>query len=212
MTNRSENTVLIVDDEQNVYNALRRSLRGEDLDTVYAASGEEAEQILESMPIDVAIVDMHMPGMQGNQLLARIRQRWPSVVRMMLTGDTRLDVVIKAVNHGEVFRFFVKPANEAELVIALRDAFQLKALKSESKRLIETVKRQSATIKSMAPDASGVIKLRQPEPGERDARESMNASRMDVARDTDGPAEAEDACDLGDLVNQIRQVLDDSNT
>lgn len=209
MTSDSKNTVLIVDDEQNVYNALRRSLRGEDLNTVYAASGEEAEQILESMQVDVAIVDMHMPGMQGNQLLARIRQRWPSVVRMMLTGDTRLDVVIKAVNHGEVFRFFVKPANEAELIIALRDAFQLKALKSESKRLIETVKRQNETIKTLKPDDQGVIKLRQPEPGELDPSESMNGNRTSLGG---GSSSSADPSDLGDIVNEIRQVLDDSPT
>ncbi len=205
----TKNTVLIVDDEQNVYNALRRTLRSEDLNTIYAASAEEAEQILETTTVDVALVDMHMPGMQGNQLLARIRQRWPSVVRMMLTGDTRLDVVIRAVNHGEVFRFFVKPANEAELIVALRDAFQLKALKLESKRLIETVKQQNEHIRGLQTDSNGVIKLRQPLPGESNPAESAGG-RHSLGGD-DSTRKETDACDLGDLVSEIRSVLDDSN-
>jgi CheY-like chemotaxis protein len=142
--------VLIVDDEARIYQALRRALHRESYDLLYAESGQQALEILGERAVDVVIADENMPGMQGSALLARVRQQWPDIVRMMLTGDPRLDVIISAVNKGEIYRFFTKPCNEAELIIAIRDGLQMRALKFEAARLLATVKKQSATIRTMS--------------------------------------------------------------
>ena len=68
---------------------------------------------------------------------------------MMLTGDGRLETVMAAVNKGEIYRFFTKPCNEAELIISIREGLQMRALKFEAARLLETVKKQSAQIQSL---------------------------------------------------------------
>jgi len=202
----SENTpvVLIVDDEPKVYNALRRTLRREDFTTLYASDGEEAERHLSENEVDVALVDMHMPGMQGTQLLARMRQQWPNTVRMMLTGDTRLDIIVKAVNHGEVFRFFLKPVDEAELIVSIRDALQQNALKMESRRLLDTVKEQGEQLRQLSGEtprptademASQIIKL-DPNDG------AEGAIKL-------GSAETKtDKLDLDSLLGEIRTELD----
>ncbi len=204
MANENTPIVLIVDDEPKVFNALRRTLRREDFTTLYANNGEEAERVLAENDVDVALVDMHMPGMQGTQLLARMRQQWPNTVRMMLTGDTRLDIVVKAVNHGEVFRFFLKPVDEAELIVSIRDALQVKALKQESRRLLDTVKEQGAQLRQLGGDtprpapkpmASPVISL------------DPNDSSTGTIKLGSGKTETDDL-DLDALLGEIRTELD----
>jgi two-component system, probable response regulator PhcQ len=153
-----DHAVLIVDDEPKIYHALRRALHREPYDIVYASGGEEALKLLGERQVDVIVADQNMPNMQGSVLLARVRQQYPDVVRMMLTGDARLETVMAAVNKGEIYRFFTKPCNEAELIISIRDALQMRALKFEAGRLLETVKKQNAQLQSLQsgePAASG---------------------------------------------------------
>jgi DNA-binding NtrC family response regulator len=144
-----DHAVLIVDDEPKIYHALRRALHREPYDVVYAPGGAEALKLLGERSIDVIIADQNMPEMQGSMLLSRVRQQYPDIVRMMLTGDARLETVMAAVNKGEIYRFFTKPCNESELIISLRDALQMRALKFEAARLLDTVKKQNAQIQSM---------------------------------------------------------------
>jgi two-component system, probable response regulator PhcQ len=149
-----DHAVLIVDDEPKIYHALRRALHREPYDVVYASGGAEALKVLSERSIDVIIADQNMPEMQGSVLLSRVRQQFPDIVRMMLTGDARLETVMAAVNKGEIYRFFTKPCNESELIISLRDALQMRALKFEAARLLDTVKKQSAQIHTLQ-DAAG---------------------------------------------------------
>ena len=149
-----DHAVLIVDDEPKIYHALRRALHREPYDVVYAPGGAEALKLLGERSIDVIIADQNMPEMQGSVLLSRVRQQFPDIVRMMLTGDARLETVMAAVNKGEIYRFFTKPCNESELIISLRDALQMRALKCEAARLLDTVKKQSAQIHTLQ-DAAG---------------------------------------------------------
>lgn len=144
-----DHAVLIVDDEPKIYHALRRALHREPYDILYASGGEEALKLLGERTVDVIVADQNMPAMQGSVLLGRVRQQFPDVVRMMLTGDARLETVMAAVNKGEIYRFFTKPCNEAELIISIRDALQMRALKFEAARLLDTVRKQSAQIQSL---------------------------------------------------------------
>ena len=119
--------VLIVDDEPMVYQSLRRALQREQLETVQANNADEALKLMAQKPADVVICDELMPGLRGNLLLARIKQNWPATIRMMLTGDSRPETIINAINNGEVQRFFLKPANEIDIVKQVREALQRRA-------------------------------------------------------------------------------------
>jgi len=142
--------VLIVDDEPNICQALRRAMHREPYEVLSAASADEAMKLLSERDIDVVIADENMPGLKGNMLLARIRNQWPDVVRMMLTGDARLETVVSAVNRGEIFRFFIKPANEAEIIVSVREAMKIRALKRETGRLLATVRKQGETLRAVS--------------------------------------------------------------
>lgn len=79
----------------------------------FVESGEAALRFLESRKVDVIVSDMHMPGMDGAQLLQRVRERWPAVGRIILSGYSDRSAVIRTV--GVAHQFLAKPCDENEL-------------------------------------------------------------------------------------------------
>jgi len=212
--------LLIVDDEPMIYQALRRSLyRESDWKTLYANGAEAALVTLESEHVDVVIADENMPGMNGSKLLGIVRQRWPEVIRMMLTGDARIDVVMNAVNRGEIYRFFTKPCNEAELIVSIRDALQMRDLKQGSRQLLETVKLQSEQLRRLEdpsaqpPAAGGGSPPAGNPPPERPAL-SLGGTRGSAGGSSGGSPKAngeyslDEGDDVDSLLSQIRKELD----
>lgn len=116
--------VLFVDDEPNVLEGYQRSLR-RDFTLATAASGAEGLAWLErNGGVAVVVADRRMPGMDGVEFLARVRQGWPDTTRVMLTGQADLRSTIEAVNAGHIFRFLNKPCPREELADALRAALE----------------------------------------------------------------------------------------
>lgn len=127
--------ILCVDDEPHLAAALRRLLRGAGHAVHVAGSGEEALALLEAESIDLVISDMRMPGMDGAQLLARVRDRWPSVARVLLTGYADLQSTIAAINAAHVYRYLTKPWNDQELLTVVQQIFDYQTLQREKEQL-----------------------------------------------------------------------------
>ncbi|MDH3212651.1 MAG: response regulator [Myxococcales bacterium] len=144
-----QNTVLFVDDEANILKALQRLLRQEDMNVLCASGAREAFDLLENHPAQVIVTDQRMPEMTGVELLATVRERWPDIVRMMLTGYTEMGVAVEAINRGEIYRLITKPWNEDELRATLRQAFDHQALKSEIRRLNQVTREQNFRLQDM---------------------------------------------------------------
>ena len=79
---------------------------------------------------------MRMPHMNGAELLAEVKQRWPHIVRIILTGYADIDNAMKAVNQGEVFRFLLKPCPPETLSRALENALEQHRLITAEKQLL----------------------------------------------------------------------------
>lgn len=111
--------VLMVDDEQKVLDAHRRTLRAH-FDLYTAQGGTEALEILESRgPFTVVVADFKMPGLDGISLLAKVAERYPDTIRMILTGYADMDTAIRAVNTGAIFRFLTKPSDPDDLTMVI---------------------------------------------------------------------------------------------
>jgi len=111
--------ILLVDDEANVLEAIQRQLRNR-FDIKTAQSGEEALEVLRtSGPFSIIVSDMRMPGMDGVQLLTLVKDMYPDMVRIMLTGNADQETAAEAVNAGQIFRFLNKPCSTATLATAL---------------------------------------------------------------------------------------------
>ncbi len=122
--------VLFVDDEPNLLEGLRRMLRPlrDEWDVAFAGSGAEALELLDRTPFDVVVTDMRMPGMDGAQLLAEVRGRHPRAVRIVLTGQSSREAVLRAVNVAH--RQLTKPCDPELLKAAVRRACALRDLLS----------------------------------------------------------------------------------
>lgn len=118
------NTILLVDDEEHVLSSLRRVLADEPYEVLCATSGDEALNLLDSTPCKVVVTDERMIGMQGSDLLIRIKERYPHTKRILLTGQATVEALRKAVNQGEIYRFYTKPWDNEELKIAIRSAIE----------------------------------------------------------------------------------------
>jgi two-component system response regulator HupR/HoxA len=118
-------TVLFVDDEERLLASLRRGLLDEPYNALFAGSGKEALKILEQQEVHVLVTDMRMPEMGGLELLREVKQKYPHVVRMVLSGYTQVTTVLTAVNQGEVFRYITKPWKlEEEFKPTIREAIE----------------------------------------------------------------------------------------
>jgi DNA-binding NtrC family response regulator len=89
-----------------------------------AESGAAALELLASHEVGAVISDARMPNMDGGEFLGKVREMYPQVVRMMLSGYTDLKAVTTAVNRGELFSFMTKPWDDDELLETVRDAFR----------------------------------------------------------------------------------------
>lgn len=137
--------VLLVDDEANILNSLRRTLRPKGYKVLIATSGEEALQILRSEAVDLVMSDMRMPIMDGAQLLAQVRQHWPDAMRLLLTGYADMESTVSAVNRGGIFRYISKPWDDDELCEILNQALIIRGVAREKQRLeILTVEQNKA--------------------------------------------------------------------
>jgi len=114
--------VLLVDDEPLLVEALQRLLYDAPFEVDTATSGADALLTLERGGVDVIVCDEQMPGIRGAELLACVRERYPRIVRVMLTGDGSLQSAVRAINVGGVFRFLQKPCDAGELRRCIIDA------------------------------------------------------------------------------------------
>lgn len=133
------NTVLLVDDDQNVLRGLCRNLRDQPFELLTARSAEEALPILKSRPVAVVVSDEQMPGRSGTELFAWMASACPEVVRIVLTGHVSQEATMRAVNHGKVFRYFAKPCHTLEIAMAIREGIALNEALTDAPAAYATV-------------------------------------------------------------------------
>ncbi|MDZ7668552.1 MAG: response regulator [Gammaproteobacteria bacterium] len=128
--------VLLVDDEENVLKGFRRSLRSRfHVDTASSAA-EALEMIGTNGSYPVIVSDMRMPEMDGVELLARVKESHPDMVRVLLTGNSDQQTAVQAINRGDVFRFLNKPCPPDVLGATLATAVEHHRLLTVEKDLL----------------------------------------------------------------------------
>ena len=123
-------TIVCVDDDPNVLASLRDLLSnnlGDGVDIEFAECGEEALDVLEELkeddrPFSVVVSDYIMPQMRGDDLLIEIHNKSPETVTIMLTGQSDMNGVRRAINQANLYRFIEKPFNNEDLLLTVRSA------------------------------------------------------------------------------------------
>ena len=120
--------IIFVDDEVRILEGLQRMLRPQRhvWEMAFAPSGQAALQMMEAAPFDVIVSDMRMPGMDGATLLTGVREKYPDVLRIILSGYTELEAALNAVPVAH--QFLVKPCDQDTLHTAIERATSLNSI------------------------------------------------------------------------------------
>jgi signal transduction histidine kinase len=131
--------LLIIDDEIEITKALTRQFRKK-YNVFSTTSAEEGFRILEEEKIQVVLSDQRMPGMTGVDFFAKIKDKYPYIMRVLLSGYTDSEALIGALNEGQVSRYVTKPWKQEELDSIIKEAFDKNELITRNRKLMYSLK------------------------------------------------------------------------
>ena len=141
--------VLLVDDEPNILNSIKRTFIDEEYELLSASCGDEGLELLKLHPDTALIIsDQRMPGMSGIEFLALSREITPTAYRILLTGYADIEAAIDSINKSSVSRFILKPWQNDILLDAVKESVALYLLNRENKRLNNLVLEQNQKLQS----------------------------------------------------------------
>ncbi len=153
-------TVLCIDDEINVLNALKRLFRKEGYTLLTTSSGADALKLLQDNPVHMIISDQRMPEMSGTELMAKVKALYPDVIRIILTGYTDVDTITESINQGHIYKFFLKPWDDQSLVLEIRQAMEQYELIQTNKILHQKVLDQNELFRQINDNLETLVKER----------------------------------------------------
>lgn len=158
-------TLLCVDDESNILSALKRLFRPAGYRVLIANGGAEGLDLLaqegaEGREVDLVISDMRMPEMDGARFLTQVRERWPEITRILLTGYADMESTVAAINEGQIYRYIAKPWNDGEVLLTVRDALERRFLAREKIRLEALTRQQNEELKALNASLEDKVKAR----------------------------------------------------
>src|SRR5512138_3616723 len=146
---RPETTLLVVDDDEHVRRALRRVLRRTQYRVLDAPDAEAAMSVLSAEPVQVVVSDYRMPGMSGVEFLRAVKDRWPRIQRVLLTGQADSTAIEEAVNQSEIFRFIWKPWDDGHLLITIQSAIDQYWTVEENQRLQALIEERNEALEKL---------------------------------------------------------------
>ncbi|QJI30801.1 response regulator [Pseudomonas sp. ADAK18] len=141
--------LLLIDAHQDVLDRLTQLLSLEPFELYSATRAGEALDILARHPVDLVMSAARLPDMDGASLLAQIHHDYPHTVRILLTGETDLTLIIKAINEGQIYRYLSKPWKDEELLLALRQSLAHQHSERERLRLEQLIRQQNDELKHL---------------------------------------------------------------
>jgi adenylate cyclase len=182
--------ILVIDDEQNIINALKRVLRKEEYEIFFANSAEEGLAILEKEKISLVLSDQKLPGMQGTELLKIVKEKYPDTIRMLLTGCVDIAVAQDAINKGEIFKFIIKPWDNEDLRATIKLGIENYKLKMENIKLLDKIQQQNVELMNFNKTLEEKVAKRTIEL--KDAYGKMNKTFLDTIQSLALAIEAKD--------------------
>jgi response regulator RpfG family c-di-GMP phosphodiesterase len=174
-------SILCVDDEKNILNSLRRLLRQENYNLLTASSGAEGLKLLEETHVQLVISDQRMPEMSGVDFLSQVREKYPEIIRIILSGYTDVNSITEAINKGHIYKFILKPWDDQNFFLEIRQALQKYDLIEDNQRLHQQVLRQNEELKRMNENLEQIVAARTSELGlQNQALELSHAILEDI--------------------------------
>lgn len=157
----SEHTILFVDDEENILRTIKRLFFEEGYRIITASSGQEGLDLINRGETPSVIVsDQKMPGMNGAEFLIQVRELLPQSIRIVLTGYADVKVAVDAINLGGIYRYILKPWNDDELKLTVREAVGRFELVEQNRRLTLELKGKNQELGALNASLEEKVKAR----------------------------------------------------
>jgi two-component system, cell cycle response regulator len=170
--------IVCVDDEEGVLRVLRAQLGarfGHETQVLTARSGDEAVALFDELSRDgesiaLVIADQIMPGMKGVELLEIVNRRFPTTMKILLTGQAGLDAVIDAINRAHLNQYISKPWDETQVLLAVENLLRQYRLVHENQQLIASLSAKNQALLEMNRELEAKIHERTHELAEANTR------------------------------------------
>jgi DNA-binding NtrC family response regulator len=134
--------LLLVDDEEQFLGSMKKQLEPRGFNVIAVNRGQKAIETARKMPVDIALVDLKMPGIDGEQTLKALKKEHEWMEIIILTGHGSIDSALECSRRG-AYEYLQKPCNTEELLEVLKEAYKKKVMnrnKIEEKRINEMLK------------------------------------------------------------------------
>jgi DNA-binding NtrC family response regulator len=157
--NPSPIRLLIVDDDDQLRQTLARRFKRQGMEVTEADSAEKALALAERIRCDVALLDLHLPGMSGIELLAQIKERLPELEALMFTAHGSIETAIQAMKQG-AYDYLTKPFHLPELEVYVQKAYEKVQLVRRERQWAEQISFESARYRLVG-SSPGMARVRQ---------------------------------------------------
>jgi len=135
--------ILIVDDDLNTCQSLTTALSKEDHQVFEAHSGKEALEKMRSQEVDLTVIDLMMPGMNGLEFFQTVKALHPEVISIMISARATVEVAVSAIKSG-IYDFITKPFRLTEIKKSIAKALEAQSLLSENRRLRQALREKAS--------------------------------------------------------------------
>lgn len=150
-------SILVLDDEQRSLESIQRIL-DDQFDVHIASTISQAEEILQREWIQILLCDQRMPEMSGVEFTSKVREEYPDIIRMIISGYSESADIINAVNEGGIYQYITKPWHPDELITKLNNAVNLFKLQRENAQLSVELKLKPDTLDAVMVEKRQALK------------------------------------------------------
>ncbi len=131
--------IMIVDDEVQILKALERTMQGSGYEVTLISDPKQAIDQLNDQEWDLVMADYRMPKINGLEVLKAAKTKAPKAIRILMTGYTDIEVIIQAINEGNIYKYIAKPWDNAQLIEIVQESIQYKLQIDENEALVRSV-------------------------------------------------------------------------
>lgn len=142
-------TALFVDDDEHIISSFKRNIRNKEITILTATNGIEALNLLNKHEVQVLITDIRMSGMDGIELISKVADSYPDIIRIAISGEANMEDIKQLINRGHIWQYIEKPYSMGYIFVTLKNAFTIYIERQERRELIKKLDRKTKELEEL---------------------------------------------------------------